>query len=144
MTARALPSPFDAAVVAAAQAVEAAIRNDLFACVGQEAAVVAAAPAGAGKSHFVSETTGLLRQRHLRVALAAPTNDQAHNLVRMVCRLNPGLPLAFVHAKDRELPPALAALPGLHSPPQVRRRHSAIRLSSRPWTSWPTPTFATD
>jgi hypothetical protein len=102
--------------VAAGQAVEDAIRDDLFARAGEEAAVVAAAPAGAGKSYFLSETAGLLRQRDLRVALAAPTNDQAQGLVRMVCRLNPGLPIAFVHAKDRELPPSLAALPGVTQP----------------------------
>ena len=31
----------------------------------------------------------------------------------MVCRVNPGLPVAFVPARGRELPPALAARPGV-------------------------------
>ena len=59
-------SRFDQAVVAAAEAVEDAMRNDLLTLVGQEAAVVAAAPAGAGKSHFVSATVGQLRAEGLQ------------------------------------------------------------------------------
>ncbi|HZT65154.1 MAG TPA: AAA domain-containing protein [Acidimicrobiales bacterium] len=116
MTARVAPSPYDAAVLAAAQAVEDAIRADLFARIGRQAAVVAAAPAGAGKSQLVSETAGLLRQRDLRVAVTAPTNEQAYSLVGRLIRLNPGLAVSFVHAQGRDLPPALAALPGVSQP----------------------------
>jgi hypothetical protein len=109
-------SPYDTAVVAAARAVEDAIRIDLSARTHQQAAVVAVAPAGAGKSHFVGATAGQLRQQDLRIAVAAPTNQQAHNLVEKITQLNPGLPVAFVHAEGRELPPALAAVPGVTQP----------------------------
>lgn len=43
-------SRFDGAVVTAAEAVEDAMRNDLLTLVGQEAAVVAAAPAGPARA----------------------------------------------------------------------------------------------
>ena len=109
-------SRFDGAVVTAAEAVEDAMRNDLLTLVGQEAAVVAAAPAGAGKSHFVSATVGQLRAEGLTVALVAPTNDQVHSLVARVKQLNPDLPVAFVHAHGRDLPAATAALPGVTQP----------------------------
>lgn len=110
------PSPYDPAVIASAKHVEDAIRTDLLRRVGQEAAVVAEAPAGAGKSHFVSSTAGQLRAGGFRVALVAPTNDQAHSLVERVTLLSPGLPVAFVHAQNRALPPALASLPGVTQP----------------------------
>jgi hypothetical protein len=106
----------DPVVIAAAAAVEDDLRADLTARIGRQAAVVAAAPAGAGKSHFVAGTVGTLRAAGLRVALAAPTNDQVHSLVDRVCQLNPGLPVAFVHADGRELPPQIAALPGVSQP----------------------------
>jgi hypothetical protein len=106
----------DQAVVAAAAAVEDAMRADLMRLAGQEAAVVAAAPAGAGKSHFVAATVGLLRAEGLRVALAAPTNDQVQSLVERVKQLNPDLPVAFVHGQGRQLPPGTAALPGVTQP----------------------------
>jgi AAA domain len=106
----------DQDVVAAAAAVEEAMRADLMRLAGQEAAVVAAAPAGAGKSHFVAATVGQLRAEGLRVALAAPTNDQVQSLVERVKQLNPDLPVAFVHGQGRELPPHIAALPGVTQP----------------------------
>ena len=92
------------------------MRADLMRLIGQEAAVVAAAPAGAGKSHFVAATVGLLRAAGLRVALAAPTNDQVQSLVQRVKELNPDLPVAFVHGQGRDLPPDIAALPGVTQP----------------------------
>jgi len=106
----------DQAVIAQAAAVEEAMRADLMRLAGQEAAVVAAAPAGAGKSHFVAATVGQLRTAGLRVALAAPTNDQVQSLVERVKQLNPGLPVAFVHGHGRQLPPGIAALPGVTQP----------------------------
>jgi AAA domain len=106
----------DASVVAEAAGVEEAMRADLLRLVGREAAVVAAAPAGAGKSHFIASTVGLLRAEGLRVALAAPTNDQVQNLVARVKQLHPDLPVAFVHGLGRELPPDIAALPGVTQP----------------------------
>jgi hypothetical protein len=111
-----LDDRLDQPVIAAAAAVEDAMRADLMRLVGQEAAVVAAAPAGAGKSHFVAATVGELRAAGLRVALAAPTNDQVQSLVQRVKQLNPDLPVAFVHGHGRELPPSIAALPGVTQP----------------------------
>ena len=109
-------SRFDDAVVAAAEAVADAMRADLLTQVGREVAVVGAAPAGAGKSHFVSATVGRLRAEGLRVALVAPTNEQVQSLVARVKQLNPDLPVAFVHAHGRDLPAATAALPGVTQP----------------------------
>jgi hypothetical protein len=107
---------FDQSVIAAAAAVEEAMRADLLRLVGRQAAVVAAAPAGAGKSQFVATTVDLLRAAGLRVALAAPTNDQVQSLVRRVKSLNPDLPVAFVHSQGHELPGDAAALPGVTQP----------------------------
>lgn len=107
---------FDRRVLREAAAVEDTIRDDLLGVMGQRAAIVGAAPAGAGKSQFVSSTVGLLRQEDLRVALAAPTNEQAHSLVERVKRLNPDLEVAFVHADGRQLPSHIAALPGVREP----------------------------
>jgi len=109
----------DQVVIAEAEAVEDAMRADLVSLAGRQAAVVAAAPAGAGKSHFVATTVGRLRGQGLRVALAAPTNEQVHSLVERVSLLNPGLPVAFVHAQGRDLPPRIAALPGISQPSAV-------------------------
>ncbi len=107
----------DRSVIAAATAVQDLMRADLMRLIGQEAAVVAAAPAGAGKSHFVAATVGRLRAEGLRVALSAPTNDQVQSLVERVKQLNPDLPVAFVHGQGRELPAEIAALPGVTQPP---------------------------
>jgi hypothetical protein len=109
-------SPFDTAAVDAANAVQEEIRRDLLERVGREAAVVAAAPAGAGKSQFVVDTIGRLRNEGLRVAVVAPTNEQVHSLVERITVLCPGLPVAFVHAKDRDLPISIAAMPGVTQP----------------------------
>jgi hypothetical protein len=86
------------------------------AVIGQEAAEVAAAPAGVGKGQFVAATVGCLRAQGLRVALAAPTNDQIQSLVERVKQLNPNLPVAFVHGHGRELSPDIATLPGVTQP----------------------------
>ena len=109
-------SPFDEAVLAAARGVEGGVSTDLLERVGRDAAVVVAAPAGAGKSHFVSRTVGQLRERGLRVAVVTPTNEQAHGLVRQIKEVHPRLPVAFVHAQGRELPPETAGLPGITQP----------------------------
>src|SRR5262247_536933 len=50
--------------------------------------VVVTAPAGAGKSHLVSTAVGRARDRGLRVAVAAPTNEQAFGLVRTIADLH--------------------------------------------------------
>lgn len=116
MTRGAVATPFDPEVIRAADAVQADIRSDLLALVGQQAAVIAAAPAGAGKSHFVVETVGRLRDEGQRVAVVAPTNEQVHSLVERITVLCPGLPVSFVHAQGRELPATIAAQPGVSQP----------------------------
>ncbi len=117
MTSTTITEPvFDQTVVAAAAAVENTMRAELLRLAGREAAVVAAAPAGAGKSHFVAATVGRLRRAGMRVALVAPTNEQVRSLVGRVKQLNPDLPAAFVHAQGRDLPADLAALPGVTQP----------------------------
>jgi hypothetical protein len=116
MTRNAVASPFDSAVIDAAAAVQEDIRHDLLGRIGQQAAVVAAAPAGAGKSHFVVDTIGRLRGEGLRVAVVAPTNEQVHSLVERITVLWPGLPVSFVHADGRELPATIAARPGVSQP----------------------------
>jgi chromosomal replication initiation ATPase DnaA len=45
-------------------------------------AVVVPAPAGAGKSHLTVTAVDEARRKGLRVAVAAPTNEQAFGLVR--------------------------------------------------------------
>lgn len=108
--------PFNETVVQASQHVQELIRRDVLARMGTESAVVAAAPAGAGKSHFVVDTVADLRDRDLRVAVVAPTNEQVHSLVDSITRLHPGLPVAFVPAAGRELPAPIAARPGVSQP----------------------------
>ncbi len=109
-------SPFDRTVVDAADAVQSQIVDDVLAIAGRQGAVIAAAPAGAGKSHFVVNTIARLRSEDLRVAVIAPTNEQVHSLVERITDLHPGLPVAFVHAKDRDLPPGIAGRPGVSQP----------------------------
>jgi hypothetical protein len=118
----------DEAVVNAAAAVQDEVRRDLLARLGEEAAVVAAAPAGAGKSYFVVETIGQLREQDLSVAVVAPTNEQVHSLVERITLMLPGIPVSFVHAQGRELPPAIAARPGVSQPSARDARDNRHRL----------------
>ena len=127
-------SPYNTTVVDAANAVQDDIRRELLDLVGTEAAVVAAAPAGAGKSHFVVDTIGRLRGEGLRVAVVAPTNEQVHSLVDRITVLHPGLPVACVHAKGRDLV-ASHRRPAWREPTQRARgqrpRRSARRRNGR-------------
>ena len=109
-------SPFDQDVVDAADQVQGQIVDDVLALAGRQGAVVTAAPAGAGKSHFVVNTIARLRSDDLKVAVVAPTNEQVHSLVERITDLHPGLPVSFVHAKDRDLPPGVAGRPGVSQP----------------------------
>src|SRR4051794_27728804 len=69
--------------------------------------VVVTAPAGAGKSHLIATGVDRARAACLRVAVAAPTNEQAFGLVRAVahlhCSRGAGRSVAFVPASDRTL-----------------------------------------
>jgi hypothetical protein len=79
--------------------------------------VVVTAPAGAGKSHLVGTAVERARQRGLRVAVAAPTNDQAFGLVatiaRRYCAAGRGRTVTFVPASNRAVPAEVAVLPGV-------------------------------
>ncbi len=73
-------------------------------------------PAGGGKSHLISRAAGRARAQHLRVAVAAPTNDQAFNLVRTIAQHHGGKggqTITFVPASGRSLPDAVRPLPGV-------------------------------
>lgn len=74
---------FNRSAVAAADQVIRDILGDVHRSVGSKSAVVVAAPAGAGKSHLVETTVASLRPDH-RVAVAAPTNEQAFDLTRRI------------------------------------------------------------
>lgn len=74
------------------------------------------APAGAGKSHLVSRGVGRARAKRLRVAVAAPTNEQAFGLVRTIALLHCAKAndtVTFVPACGIALPDAIRRLPGV-------------------------------
>lgn len=106
----------DEAVSAADATVKAAVRTVLG---GGSAprGVVVPAPAGAGKSHLVVTAVDVARRSGWRVAVAAPTNEQAFGLVRAITERHvggrPDRRVTFVPASDVGLPEATAALPGV-------------------------------
>src|SRR5690349_16959197 len=101
-------SLLDARVVAAAESTATCAISDLFDSPGLPRGVVVTAPAGAGKSYLVSTAVDLGRDRGLRVAVAAPTNEQAFGLVRAIanlhCSKGGGRTVTFVPASDVTLP----------------------------------------
>lgn len=107
---------FDEGVQRAARKVEQQARRDLFDHAGGEWAVIVRAPAGAGKTQFVAQTVIELFSNDgspRRVAVVAPTNAQAHNLVERLAKRKPKLPVTFVYAQGRTLPPHIAELPNV-------------------------------
>ena len=74
-----------------------------------EGGVVLSAVAGAGKSTFVSNTVGVLRDEGLRVAVSAPTNEQVFSLVRSIAQANPNETVTYLPASKVELPDWAAA-----------------------------------
>jgi hypothetical protein len=109
--------PLDAAAVEAGRRVTHDAISDVLDGPGRPRGVVVRAPAGAGKSHLVATAVGRARDRRLRVAVAAPTNDQAFGLVQKIARLHcargDGRSVSFVPASGRTLPDAVRALPGV-------------------------------
>lgn len=98
----------------ATQAAEAAMDcalDDFLAPKHQEAVAVKA-PAGAGKSHFVSRAVGRTQDAGMRVAVGAPTNEQVFGLVRTLALLHPRRTVAFLGANGVQLP-AAAQLPNV-------------------------------
>src|SRR5881275_2039086 len=96
----------DRAVRAAEQVVNRAV-EDLLGRSSGPRGIVISAPAGAGKSHLIADTVGRARERGRRVAVAAPTNEQAFGLVRKIaelyCSRHPGRTVGFVPASEVEL-----------------------------------------
>lgn len=108
---------YDASAVAAASdTVDEALR-DLLDSTGTPRGVVVPAPAGAGKSRLIVTAVDQARARGLRVAVAAPTNEQAFGLVRTIanvhCTGGAGRTVTFVPASGVTLPDAIHALPGV-------------------------------
>lgn len=108
---------YDATVVAAADGVADAVTRDLLDAPGTPRGVVVPAPAGAGKSRLIVTAVDRARARDRRVAVAAPTNEQAFGLVRTIaavhCAGRPGRRVTFVPASTVTLPDPVRALPGV-------------------------------
>src|SRR5947208_9692390 len=106
---------FDSAAITSADRITDRAITDLLNGPGRPRGVVVTAPAGAGKSHLVSAAVGRARDRGLRVAVAAPTNEQAFGLVRTIAALHggQGRAVAFVPASHVTLPASVRALPGV-------------------------------
>ncbi len=111
------PAFYDSATVAAAEATADAAIHDLLHGSGRHRGVVTTAPAGAGKSFLVSTAVDRARDRGLRVAVAAPTNEQAFGLVRSIatrhCAGRTGRTATFVPASTVSLPDPIRTLPGV-------------------------------
>ena len=94
---------YNEAVIGAAEEVARAARRDFFNIRG-EGAVTGSAVAGGGKSYFVVDTVKECRRSDMRVAVAAPTNEQVFSLVRSIAENEPCEPVSFIPAADIELP----------------------------------------
>lgn len=94
---------YNASVIAEADRVARAAQRDFFKS-SAEGAVTLSAIAGAGKSHFVMQTVKECRARDIRVAVAAPTNDQVFSLVKSIADNEPQKSVAYVPANGVELP----------------------------------------
>jgi hypothetical protein len=106
---------FNLEVADRASAVAAAAITDVLGKLGTEAAVAVRAPAGAGKSYFVGTAVGDLRIRQARVAVCAPTNEQAYDLVALLACRYPAQLVTFLHSVDHELPPTTLNLSNVTS-----------------------------
>jgi len=111
---------FNRAVIDAGDAVGDAARQDFMDIAG-EGAVVLTAIAGAGKSTFVRDTVTECRTAGMRVAVAAPTNEQVFALAASIADTDRTQRVAYVPAKDVELP-AWARRPNIQV---IRPAHQA-------------------
>lgn len=66
-----------------------------------QGAVIGAAPAGGGKTHFVVETAGRLVADGLLVFICTPTNKQARELTERLIRA--GLQTSLIHGRGQEV-----------------------------------------
>src|SRR5215469_1998604 len=94
---------FNEDVINAARAVGQQAQRDFFE-IDNTGAVVLSAVAGAGKSHFVMKTVQRCGERDLRVAVAAPTNEQVFSLVRSIADNEPNRAVTFIPAQGIVLP----------------------------------------
>src|SRR4051812_36381462 len=99
---------YDEAVIENGRRVADAALDDVLGRIGEERAVVMQAVAGGGKSEFVVNVTGATRQHRRRVAVCAPTNNQAFDLVNRIARRHPAEQVTFVPASTVALPGAIA------------------------------------
>lgn len=111
---------YNQAVVDAAKVVASAARQD-FLSLKRRGAVALTAIAGGGKSHFVVDTVTECRSKGMRVAVAAPTNEQVFALAASIADRDPALQVVFVPATGVELPP-WAVRPNLSA---IRPAHQA-------------------
>jgi hypothetical protein len=120
--------PYDKKVVAEADRIAERAITDLLSPTTGQRGVHVSAPAGAGKSYLIARAADRARARRLRVAVAAPTNEQAFGLVRTIALLHcggGGQAVTFVPARGRTLPDATRRLPGV----QERDAAAAARES---------------
>jgi hypothetical protein len=130
-TAKAPAAPLlDAAVVEAAERASCRAVRDLLEGRRRPRGVVVTAPAGAGKTHMVTTSVGRARERGLRIAVGAPTNEQAFGLVRSIaenyCRRGAGRTVTFVPASHVSLPDAVRALPGVRELPAAQAQREGL------------------
>jgi hypothetical protein len=108
---------FDSAIIEAAERMTRRAVADLLGSSSRPRGVVGTAPAGAGKTQFVTMTVDLARDRKLRVAVAAPTNEQAFALVQRIatlhCSRGGKRTVTFVPASHITLPDLIRRLPGV-------------------------------
>jgi hypothetical protein len=107
---------YDLNVVAEAERMADRAIADLLSGAPGQRGVHVTAPAGAGKSYLVTRAVGRARTQRARVAVAAPTNEQAFGLVRTIAQLHGGKgsqTVTFVPARTVSLPDAIRRLPGV-------------------------------
>ena len=95
---------FNRTVIDAAERIAEATQRD-FLNIRSQGAVTLSAVAGAGKSHLVTNTVERCRRLGMRVAVAAPTNEQVFSLVHSIATNTPASAVTFLPASDVELPP---------------------------------------
>jgi hypothetical protein len=97
---------------AATRVTDEAIR-DFLSVAGDERATVVTAPAGAGKTGFITSAVGPARHRRMRLAIAPPTNEQAFGLVSRLALVYPRETITFVPASTVILPQNISRLPNV-------------------------------
>ncbi len=132
-TARQKPLLNVVAIAEAARVIELALREFLAGTRSPRGAVVSA-PAGSGKTELVTSGVGRARRQRLRVAVAAPTNQQAFGLVARIalghCQRNAGEFVTFVPASDVQLPNEVASLPWVRQATSAQANREKIIVAT--------------